>query len=100
MAAAKKTYHKAQKYDNLLNILKLMSVKPQGVTGDEIVEELELNKTTCLSALESLLKYNFAEKQGDRFFLGNEAGMLWANRLAILKARKEKTDKELESLNV
>ena len=94
-----KTYHQAKKYNDFIDILKLLGSKPTGFTTDTISSQLNITKTTCLSILNTMQRVGFAELQDGKYYIGTEVSKLWACRTAILKSRRTSIDDQLTSMN-
>ena len=94
-----KSYHQAKKYNDFIDILKLLGSKPTGFTTDTISSQLNITKTTCLSILNTMQRVGFAELQDGKYYIGTEISKLWACRTAILKSRRSSIDDQLTSMN-
>lgn len=94
-----KSYYQAKKYNDFIDILKLLGSKPTGFTTDTISSQLNITKTTCLSILNTMQRVGFAELQDGKYYIGTEASKLWACRTAILKSRKSSIEEQLTSMN-
>ena len=90
-----KGYYLGKKDGVVLDILTRLSEKAEGFSAEELATELGIKPVSARNYLELLFSRNFAEKQGNKYLIGQTAAVLWSRRRALLTTRKINTDKDL-----
>lgn len=98
MGTDEKTYFKSEKLGAILDILLLLAKKSEGFTAEEVATELAIKESSVRNYLSLIRNKNLAEKQGEKYIVGQGAAQLWSRRIAHLNTKKQQAEKALKEL--
>lgn len=98
MGFEENTYYQNSKLGTILDILLLLAKKSEGFTAEEVAYELAIKKPSVRNYLDLIRNKNLAEKQGEKYIVGQGAAQLWSRRIAHLNTKKQQAEKALKEL--